>query len=335
MIHKCVVLLTGMSFCLAAVFSAAAQPGTAVASAPVHVPDAIHANDPLPNGVIAWEGGTQRSADTTNGQDFARFVFAFTNIATRVNFSHVTNTTCLTNSTIVTNLGWGSIFFGPKFTAIATVVTNVSVVTVTNSITPIPVTILNVHPSCGCTTAEHPPVPWVLPPGTNAFIRVKVNLAGKSGSVFKTVTVTTDKGKTDLMLRINMAPPPVKPMSEDERNRGIAAAKLDRQAVFKGECASCHVMNVTGQYGQQLYASLCGVCHEANPRATMVPDLHQLKDSTSEEFWRAWITSGKDGTLMPAFATSQGGPLNEMQIASLAVYLNATIPSHAPPPAAQ
>jgi len=64
----------------------------------------------------------------------------------------------------------------------------------------------------------------------------------------------------------------------------------------------------------------------------MVPDLHNLKEQTSDEFWRAWITSGKAGTLMPAFATSQGGPLNDMQIASLAVYLNQAIPPHAPLP---
>jgi len=33
---------------------------------------------------------------------------------------------------------------------------------------------------------------------------------------------------------------------------------------------------------------------------------------------------------MPAFATSQGGPLNDMQIASLAAYLAAVNPPHAP-----
>ena len=70
----------------------------------------------------------------------------------------------------------------------------------------------------------------------------------------------------------------------------------------------------------------CAVCHEAKHRASMVPDLHNLKVPTSEEFWRTWITAGKAGTLMPAFATSQGGPLNDMQIASLAAYLNAIIP---------
>jgi hypothetical protein len=37
---------------------------------------------------------------------------------------------------------------------------------------------------------------------------------------------------------------------------------------------------------------------------------------------------------MPAFATSQGGPLSDMQIASLAAYLNVAFPSRVPPPAA-
>jgi len=141
--------------------------------------------------------------------------------------------------------------------------------------------------------------------------------------------VGTERGRMELMLRINIEPPPPpKPMSEAERARGIAAAKIDRQAVFKGDCASCHANHLGGKYGQQLFAAACAVCHEANPRATMVPDLHHLKDQTSQEFWSAWITSGKAGTLMPAFSSAQGGPLNDMQIASLAAYLNAVIPPH-------
>jgi hypothetical protein len=59
----------------------------------------------------------------------------------------------------------------------------------------------------------------------------------------------------------------------------------------------------------------------------MVPDLTKLKVPTDREFWRTWITYGKPGSLMPAFATSQGGPLSDMQIASLAAYLNAVYPS--------
>jgi mono/diheme cytochrome c family protein len=199
------------------------------------------------------------------------------------------------------------------------------------------VTIIDAHPSCGCTTAELPSRPWTLPAGTNGQINLTVNLAGKNilpGSVFKYVDVSTDKGHKQLMMRINILPPPPMPeMTEEQRDAGIKAAKVDRQAVFKGDCATCHVKNIQGKYGQELFNAICAVCHEAQNRATLVPDLHNLKVPTNEEFWRAWITSGKAGSLMPAFATAQGGPMNDFQIASLAAYLNATIPSHVPPPA--
>jgi len=62
----------------------------------------------------------------------------------------------------------------------------------------------------------------------------------------------------------------------------------------------------------------------------MVPDLHNLKTQTNDEFWRTWIAYGKPASLMPAFATSEGGPLTDMQIASLAAYLNVAIPSQVP-----
>lgn len=192
------------------------------------------------------------------------------------------------------------------------------------------VTILNVHPSCGCTTAELPPVPWLLPAGTNGEIKLKVNLEGKSGTLFKQVAITTDKGIKNLMLRINiLPPPPMAEMTEAQRAAGLAAAKADRQAVFKGDCANCHVKKIEGKYGQQLYNAICAICHESPHRASMVPDLHNLPVPTNEEFWRTWITAGKAGSLMPAFATSQGGPLSDLQIASLAAYLNAVCPSRA------
>lgn len=314
-------------FLATVVFSAAGQPVAGVSSAPVFVPDATHANEPMPAGVLAWDQ-TQKSVDATNGQDFARFVFAFTNVATKVALERVTNINYLTNVTVVTNTSFWSVISGRKYSDVIRVTTNRVAATVTNSITPATVAVMNVHPSCGCTTAEVPPMPWLLPPGTNSLIRVNVNLAGKSGTVFKTVAITTDHGRMDLLLRINIAPePPPRPMTDAERAQGLAAAKIDRQAVFKGQCATCHAKNLQGRYGQQLFAAACAICHEANPRATMVPDLHNLKDPTSEEFWRTWVTSGKAGTLMPAFAISQGGPLTDFQIASLAAYLNQAIPS--------
>jgi len=259
----------------AGVFPVAAQPSNPVTSAAVYVPDTTHQNEPLPDGVIAFDA-TTKSVDAVEGADFAHFTFYFTNITQEI------------------------------------------------------VTVLDVHPSCGCTTAEMPERPWVLQPGTNAFIKLNVNLAGKQGTLFKTATFTTDKGKRDLMLRINLTPAPKIEMTEEQKAAGIAAAKVDRQAVFKGDCATCHTKNIEGKFAQELFKNACAICHEAEHRASMVPDLAKLTVPTNEEFWRTWITYGKPGSLMPAFAQSQGGPLNDLQIASLAQYLHAIHPTPAP-----
>ena len=260
----------------AVIFPAAAQTTNALASAPVYVPDVSHENEPLPEGVLAFDA-TTKTVDTMEGTDFAKFTFSFTNVTANI------------------------------------------------------VTILNVHPSCGCTTAEMPPVPWQLAPGTNGEMRLSVNLAGKSGILNKSVKFTTDKGQRDLWMRINLAPAPKIEMTDAQRAAGLAAAKIDRQAVFKGDCATCHVKPAEGKYGQQLYDTACGICHAAEHRASMVPDLSKLTVPTNEEFWRTWITYGKPGSLMPAFAQSQGGPLSDIQIASLATYLNAIHPPKAAP----
>jgi mono/diheme cytochrome c family protein len=105
-------------------------------------------------------------------------------------------------------------------------------------------------------------------------------------------------------------------------------AQASRQAVFYSDCASCHIKSIEGKYGKELYDSVCGICHEAAHRATMVPNLHTLNVPTDENFWRTWISYGRIGSLMPAFAKIGNGPLTDMQIASLAAYLNVAIPSH-------
>jgi len=192
------------------------------------------------------------------------------------------------------------------------------------------IVILGAHGSCHCTVTELPPVPWIIPPGTNGQIGATVNLAGGSGTLFKTVIVSTDKGTRTLVLRINILPPVIPTLTEEERARDLAAARIDRQAVFRGDCAKCHANNIQGKYGKPLYDSICGICHDAEHRATMVPDLHNLKTPTNDEFWRTWIAHGKPGSLMPAFATSDGGPLADIQIRSLATYLDAVIRAQVP-----
>lgn len=309
----------------------AAKPTSSVTAVPatpaVYKPDTSHANEPMPDGVFAWDE-ILKSVQATNGQAFARFTFSFTNIARNIETGLATNVTSITNFTTVTNKS----FWGHKIVYIPNILRTTNVMMVTNSITPIPVTILSVHPSCGCTTAELPPVPWTISPGSNGLIKVSVNLAGKNGMLFKTVNVATDRGSKTLTLRINILPAPVPIMTDADRIRAQAIAKVDRQAVFKNDCAVCHAKPGNGKYGKTLFDAVCSVCHESQNRASMVPDLHALKIPTNEDFWRTWITHGKPGSLMPAFSTAEGGPLNDMQIASLAAYLNAAIPSKVPQP---
>lgn len=192
------------------------------------------------------------------------------------------------------------------------------------------VTILDVRPGCGCTTAQLPPTPWLLPPGTNGQIGITVDLAGKYGTLDKTVTIGTDRGSRELIALITIVPHSMTPPTDAERLKQMEIARADRQAVFKNDCATCHEKPGEGRYGRTLYDADCAICHEAQNRASMVPDLHALVVPTNVDFWRTWIAHGKPGTFMPAFSAADGGPLSDMQIESLAEYLVAAIPSKVP-----
>jgi len=76
------------------------------------------------------------------------------------------------------------------------------------NVSPDEVSINSVGTSCGCTVAQLPTLPWKLLPGTNGVVPVTMNLSGKSGVVFKTVTVNTDKGTKSLMVKAIIQPPP-------------------------------------------------------------------------------------------------------------------------------
>ncbi len=177
--------------------------------------------------------------------------------------------------------------------------------------------------------AKLPEQPWKLAPGTNGQISATMNLAGKSGTSVKTLTVNSDKGPKLLFVQATILPPSATPvvMTAMDREANQKLAIADRQGVFKADCASCHAAPAKDKLGQPLYAAVCGICHEAEHRATMVTDLHNLPYQTTPEIWRNWITHGKPGSLMPAFALAEGGILTDEQISSLVSYLVAAIPS--------
>ena len=190
------------------------------------------------------------------------------------------------------------------------------------------VIITNVSTSCGCTVASLPSQPWHLAPGAHGEIKATMNLAGKQGRVTKQLTVNSSVGVKALLVHsiIPAAPAPVD-AARGDREKNMELAKADRQAVFKGDCASCHVAKGVGKMGHDLFQADCNICHENTPsRAAMVPDLAQPKGPRDQNYWRSWIAHGRIGSMMPAFADTEGGPLSKEQIESLVTYLFDTFP---------
>jgi mono/diheme cytochrome c family protein len=187
------------------------------------------------------------------------------------------------------------------------------------------VSINSLRTSCGCTVAQLPTTPYKLAPGSNVPINVTMDLRGKSGAVTKSVSVDTSAGFKSLLVKVNIPEPAPATAAAGgpgmDRAKNIQTALADRQAIFKGDCVSCHVDKGKGKMGQELYAASCGICHDAEHRAAMVPDLKVPRSERDLAFWHKWISEGKPGTMMPAFAQNHGGPLTPEQVDSLTTYL--------------
>lgn len=184
-----------------------------------------------------------------------------------------------------------------------------------------PLTIQQVQTSCGCTSASGITLPLTVAPQKTISLPVQMNIVGKTGQVTKTVFVVTDQGNKTLLVTTIIPAFPIESgtqLSRREANQQQASA--DRQAIFRDDCANCHVTPATGKMGRELYETACGICHEAQHRASMVPDLTANKERTAA-YWRELISLGRNGTLMPAFAKSHDGILDEKQIDSLVDYL--------------
>jgi mono/diheme cytochrome c family protein len=184
------------------------------------------------------------------------------------------------------------------------------------------VVIKGAHTSCGCTVAELPATPWTLAAGASGDIKVVVDHGGKEGRVTKTVEIDSSAGLQTLLVTVNVPPPDE---TQRECNRQIAAA--NRQAVFRGECASCHAAPIGTKTGGELLLAACAICHVSAHRASIVPDLMTAREHRDAAFWRKWIGEGKEQTLMPAFARERGGPLTNEQIESLVEFCVRNLPT--------
>lgn len=185
-----------------------------------------------------------------------------------------------------------------------------------------PVEILQLRPSCGCTTADMPRTPWILAPGEKSSFRATVDFTGKQGRFTKGVYVNTAAGTQMLTLHVDIPEPDA---TERQRNQALAAA--NRQMVLRGSCAQCHVDPIGTKTGQDLFHAACAICHLASHRATIVPDLLTASAPRDAAYWKKWISEGREGSLMPAFGQKHGGPLTDEQIESLVKFALERLPT--------
>ena len=225
------------------------------------------------------------------------------------------------------------------------------------------VTITNVHPSCGCTTAQLPPLPWMIAPGTNGQIGITVNVGGKSGTLFKSVTVDTDKGSKVLSVKIAILPPIMSAASTTNKSPTYRYHQKDMALLLHSPPSKLLIyllhppcliptvhevfkwLRLTGRPCSRVIAPVVMPRQpKANParsftiwfaafvmKAQIAPRWFPiciiLRCRRALISWKTWITLGKTNSFMPAFAKKEGGPLTKSQITSIAKYLATAIPS--------
>lgn len=185
-----------------------------------------------------------------------------------------------------------------------------------------PVTIEDIRPSCGCTIAEMPATPWVIAAGASGTFIGNIDFSGKEGTVTKALFVSSDAGMQRLTITVR-----IPTLDEAGRKENQRVAMANREAVFSGKCAACHLEPTVGKSGGELFMAACGVCHFSERRASFVPDLLTAREHRDAAFWRRWISEGKPGTLMPAWSKAHGGPLTDAQIDSLVTFAMQTLPT--------
>lgn len=189
------------------------------------------------------------------------------------------------------------------------------------------ITIFSTETSCECTVVDSSTkFPWQIAPSEGGPIHVNVNTRGIYGMMEKTIAVKTSQGIQTLAFHLQIPLSPA-PFNRSVREQDVEAARADRQAIFQGHCAACHSLPTQGITGAVLFEKACGICHLSEHRADFVPNLAGINVPTDEKYWNNIVAHGKPGTMMPAFANTDGGVLNKDQIQSLVEFLMKNYPS--------
>lgn len=208
-----------------------------------------------------------------------------------------------------------------EITAAPSQTTNLFIFWVTNTAST-NILIHRVLPECECTTVKLPKEPWLLAPNEGAPLYVTINFANQSGQVRRGIEVSSSEGVQNLSIKVKIA------LTQDIvlRRKRFEQAQSNRQSVFKGDCAACHLDKGKGKSGEELFQADCAICHDTPHQAEGIPRLGAVNKITSKAYWKWYLENGGRETIMPSFSVAQGGPLTAQEIDAFAEFLNKKFP---------
>src|SRR5512135_1387117 len=113
-----------------------------------------------------------------------------------------------------------------------------------------------------------------LKPGEKGKIRVSVDIRGKLGTIYKTVSVNTNDPRTpETTLAVRMT------IKDPTHMKTYSASEI-----FGGACKSCHVLQGKGRQGFDLFVADCMMCHAAGKIAPVARD---MKEKSKEHIEKA------------------------------------------------
>jgi mono/diheme cytochrome c family protein len=173
--------------------------------------------------------------------------------------------------------------------------------------------ISKVKTSCGCTTTKLKSN--LIPAGEKVEIEVEVDTKQKLGPMSKSVRVFIEHFTLPHSFQVT---------GEVLKNSMNHHHNVDPKELFSPKCASCHVVPTENLHGRPLYLAACAMCHGTYRQGGDGP---ALAPNNHGEHWNMVLRKGL--VRMPGFHQDHGGPLDEMQIQSLEVFLKSPKPEPA------
>jgi hypothetical protein len=177
-----------------------------------------------------------------------------------------------------------------------------------------PLRIYDAYSTCGCTIPKL--TRYLLKPGESTTLQIVVDTAMKQNAVTKEVFISSN----DPQRRIASLS-----LTLDVQDPHVGMSKETAAKIFTNErCATCHVAQGVGLFGEELYRADCAMCHGVKARGAVGPGLvGPYKDAAFTQRVRSIISYGsKTHRSMPGFLAEAGGPLDRAQIDSIIKYLS-------------